>query len=293
MDGGAASRRPALELVTGMADRSFDQLVFSGGGLRCFWQGGFLHVVRDAIDLKPARISGVSGGAMSAAGFIAHRGEMMLDEMMKAFAEQDQNFDLNELTNDADGRTPHQKIYRDVVTKVLGECLEDIASGPSYQVLLGHPPHDDYTDMSGSAAALAYEAELHLVSSPHFNWAEKGGLDCSLVDARQAAADGKLIDLICAAATIPPVFDVPTWEGRPVVDGGMADQAPMPDPDEGRTLVLLTRRYDDIPDVEGRLYLWPSEETPADKIDFTDPQKLKETWQVGERDGRAFLERLD
>ncbi len=271
----------------------FEQLVFSGGGLRCFWQGGFLHVVRDALGLNPERISGVSGGAMSAAGFIGRRGKMMLDEMMRAFAEQDQNFDLNELTNDDDGRTPHQKIYRDVVTRVLSDVLDDIAAGPSYQVLIGHPPGDDYADMSGSAAALAYEAELHLVSSPHFNWAEKGGLDSTLVDARRAAEDGTLVDLICAAATIPPIFDIPKWKGRPVVDGGMADQAPMPDPDRGRTLVLLTRRYDDIPDVEGRLYAWPSEATPADKIDFTEPEKLEETWDIGERDGRAFVQRLD
>lgn len=265
-------------------------MVFSGGGTRCFWQGGFLHVVRDAIPLHPARIAGVSGGAMSAAGFIVHRGEMMLDEMMRAFAEQDRNFDLNELTNDRDGKTPHQRIYREVVTKVLGDVQDEVAEGPSYQVLIGHPPDEDNAEASGSAATAAYEAELHLISSPHFDWAEKCGLDSTLVDARQAAAEGRLIDLICAAATIPPIFDVPRWEGRPVVDGGMADQAPMPDPDKGTTLVLLTRQYDRIPEVEGRLYVWPSEETPADKIDFTDPDKIRLTWEAGERDGRAFLE---
>jgi hypothetical protein len=271
----------------------FDQLVFSGGGLRCFWQGGFLHIVRDAMDLHPARISGVSGGAMSAAGFICHRGELMLDEMMRAFAEQERNFDLNELTNGRAGKTPHQTIYREVVTKVLQDAQEEVAQGPSYQVLIGHPPDEENAEASGSAATIAYEAELHMISSPHFDWAEKAGLDSTLVDARQAAADGRLIDLICAAATIPPIFDVPEWDGHPVVDGGMADQAPMPDPNHGRTLVLLTRQYDEIPDIEGRLYVWPSEETPADKIDFTDPDKLRRTWDVGEQDGRAFLERMN
>ena len=274
-------------------DTRFDQLVFSGGGTRCFWQGGFLHVVRDAIQLHPARIASVSGGAMSAAGFIVHRGQMILDEMIRAFAEQDSNFDLNELTNDADGRTPHQRIYREVVTRVLSDVQDEIAAGPSYQVLIAHPPDEDHAEASGSAATLAYEAELHLVSSPHFEWAEKGGVDTTVVDARQAAADGRVIDLICAAATIPPIFDPPTWNGRPVIDGGMANQAPMPDPDEGRTLVLLTRRYGEIPQAGGRLYVAPSEETPADKIDFTDPEKIRRTWEAGERDGRAFLEGLD
>ncbi len=35
-------------------DTRFDQLVFSGGGTRCFWQGGFLHVLRQEIPIHPA-----------------------------------------------------------------------------------------------------------------------------------------------------------------------------------------------------------------------------------------------
>ena len=272
----------------------FDQLVFSGGGTRCFWQGGFLHVLRRELPLEPARICGVSGGALSGACFVAQRGQMLLDVMAEAFARQDRNFDWNQLMDGDTADTPHQRVYRDVVTQVLDdEAQRTIAQGAPFQVLIAHPPDDGWAATSGSAAALAYEAELHAVSSPHFDWAEKSGVTTTLVDATQAAADGDLVDLVCAAATIPPIFDVPRWKGRPVIDGGMADQAPMPDPDEGRTLVLLTRRYDNIPRVEGRIYVAPSEETPADKIDFTDPQKIRQTWETGERDAHAFLKRLD
>ena len=275
-------------------DTRFDQLVFSGGGTRCFWQGGFLHVLRTELEIDPERICGVSGGALSGSTFIVHRGLRLLEEMTAAFAEQDRNFDWNELTDPETGQTPHQRIYRNVVSSVLDkEAQRQIAAGPSYQVLIAHPPDDDWDSLTGSAATLAYEAELHLVSSPHFDWAEQGGLSTTLVDARAAAAEGRLVDLVCAAATIPPLFDIPRWDGRPVIDGGMADQAPMPDPDLGRTLVLLTRRYDSVPEVEGRLYVTPSEETPADKIDFTDPEKIRRTWDMGERDARAFLDRLD
>ena len=83
-----------------------------------------------------------------------------------------------------------------------------------------------------------------------------------------------------AAAVIPPVFEPPLWEERAVVDGGMADQAPMPEPDKGETLILLTREYKNIPDIPGRFYVHPSKETPADKIDFTDPGKLRKTWDL-------------
>ena len=35
------------------------------------------------------------------------------------------------------GKTPHQRIYREVVTRVLRDVQEEIAAGPSYQVLIG------------------------------------------------------------------------------------------------------------------------------------------------------------
>ncbi|NNK15406.1 MAG: patatin-like phospholipase family protein, partial [Sulfitobacter sp.] len=165
----------------------------------------------------------------------------------------------------------------------------EVADGPPYQILIGHPPTNTLPKLSGTAATLAYEAELHLIGSPHFDWAEKIGVSSTLVDARQAAKAGKLADLICAAAVIPPLFDLPQWDGKPVIDGGMADQAPMPEPDHGQTLILLTREYDQIPDIEGRSYIAPSREVDADKIDFTDPEKIIRSWKSGEADGREYL----
>lgn len=261
------------------------QLVFSGGGLRCFWQGGFMEVLGRHAAIAPERITGVSGGALSAACHVSGRERALLDAMCDAFAEQDSNL----FDKDAGGISPHQRIYCKVVAKVLDDAAaRAVAEGPQMQILIAHPPLAGWPKTSGVAATVAYESELHLVNSPHFSWAEKLGLEYSLVDARQAARDGKLVDLVCAAAVIPPVFEPPDWDGRPVVDGGMADQAPMPEPDEGETLVLLTRAYDQLPEVAGRHYVMPSEETPADKIDFTDPDKLRRTWEQGERDANAF-----
>ncbi len=270
----------------------FDQLVFSGGGLRCLWQGGFLDVVRDEIGLDPKRITGVSGGALSACCFIVRRGPQMRDRMCDAFAKNDSNVAWDSF--DEDGITPHQRLYRDCVEDVLDiEAQQQIADGPPFHILIGHPPLSGLPKLSGTAATLAYEAELHTVASPHFNWAEKIGLDSTRVDARKAAREGRLVDLVTAAAVIPPVFEPPLWEGRPVIDGGMADQAPMPEPDEGSTLILLTRHYSGLSPVPGRTYLEPSEPCQVDKIDFTDPDKLRETWSCGEADGRSYLETLN
>lgn len=57
--------------VVGSIGGPFSQLVMSGGGLRCLWQGGFLDIARDPLALSPQRVIGVSGGALSAARFLA------------------------------------------------------------------------------------------------------------------------------------------------------------------------------------------------------------------------------
>lgn len=272
-----------------MAD--YEQLVFSGGGLRCFWQGGFLDVVRDALSLQPARVTGVSGGSVSAAAFLAGKGHALLEAMCDAFEPVDANIQLTDMDGE-EGRSPHQRVFHDVLSRVFtSEAAARIADGPPFQVNLAYPPGRGLAGLAGTAMTLVYEAELHLVNSPHFNWAQKLGLTSELVDARSAAREGNLVDLLRAAVTIPPVFRTLNWKGRQVVDGGMADQAPMPKPDTGRTLILLTRQYRRFPEDARRTYIAPSKSVPVDKLDFTDPETLRETWDAGRRDGEVFLEK--
>jgi predicted acylesterase/phospholipase RssA len=266
------------------------QIVFSGGGLRCFWQGGFMTELCRHRTMTPERVSGVSGGALAGSAFLAGCEQKLLDEMCAAFEAQESNVSLFERAES--GLTPHQEIYSDVVRRVLDrDAMHSVAGAARFQILIAHPPAEGLPpELSGTAMTAAYEAELHTVGSPHFDWAEKIGLETERVDANAAAREGRLAELVEAAATIPPIFDPPDWNGRPVVDAGMADQAPMPDPDEGHTLILLTRSYDRVPDHPRRTYIAPSRETPADKIDFTDPKKLRATWAQGESDARALLD---
>lgn len=278
-----------------MTETFFDQLVFSGGGTRCMWQGGFMHVLQDHLPIHPARITGVSGGACSACGFMTHRGTRVRDSFIDHFAEHDRNIPLHEPFDGEPGRSPHQLIYRDIIEKCFGdeEARRTIAEGAELHVLLARPPDHDWKRLTGAAMTLVYVADTAIRSTPHLEWAQKMGLTEELVDANQAARDGQLLDLICAAATIPPAFDPPDWDGKPAIDAGMADQAPMPDGNGGRTLVLLTKTFRNRPDIPGRTYVQPSEEVPADKIDFTDPDKLRRTWDLGEEDARRFLADID
>lgn len=276
-----------------MANGPFEQLVFSGGGIRCLWQGGVIDAIREPLGLDPVRLTGVSGGALTACGFILERGELVRDTMIEHFSRQDSNFTFGDLLDDGDGLSPHQGLYREIVERVVdAEAERSIAEGCRLQVLVAHPPSDDWPRTAGTAAIAAYQVDQRVRSNPHMAFAEKAGLRPNLVDGNQAAKEGKLVDLVVGAATIPPVFDPPHWHGAPIVDAGMCDQAPMPDPDEGRTLILLTRQYRNIPDLQERTYVIPSREIPAVKIDFTDPEQLRAAWALGEEDGRRLLDRL-
>ena len=264
----------------------YDQIVFSGGGTRCFWHGGFMSVLGDFDALRPKRISAVSGGALSAASWISGRDEALVRIMGEAFDANASNLDPQ-----SSNYTPHQEIYREVVSRTMTErAVRAVADGPAFQVLLGRPPAM-LPPRAGAALAIAlYEADQQVRSSPHLRLSEAAGVKGERVDARQAARDGRLVDLICAAATIPPVFDIPEWDGGPVIDGGTVEKAPLPDPDKGTTLLLLTRQYRNLPEIDGRTYIQPSEPVDADKIDFTEREKIKTTWAQGERDARLWLQ---
>ena len=272
-----------------LTDVRFPQLVFSGGGTRCFWHGGFLEVCEGPLNLKPERVAAVSGGALSACCWIGGRADALLDIMGSAFDGQDRN-----VSKDKGNFTPHEELYRQVVEAAIDDdAVSRIADGPALTITLAAPPRRLPLKAGAFLALALYEIDQHARSSPHMALPVTVGTRMLRVDARQAARDGKIHDLVCAAAVIPPVFDLPEWEGTRVMDAGTTDNAPIPQAEdgEGTTLILLTRRYRNTPDRDDRLYVPPSDETPADKIDFTDRAAIEETWRLGREDGRKFLER--
>ena len=69
----------------------------------------------------------------------------------------------------------------------------------------------------------------------------------------------------------------------------MLDKAPLPRPDRGRTLVMLTHRYRNLPRDERLVHVQPTREVRADKIDFTDSSKVGDTWDQGVADAERWL----
>jgi predicted patatin/cPLA2 family phospholipase len=82
-------------------------------------------------------------------------------------------------------------------------------------------------------------------------------------------------------------------EGRPAFDGGLVDNVPVEPLAEveragGRSLVMLTRLYRDVPEIPGRSYVQPSQKLPIKQFDITNPDGIRFAYELGRADGARF-----
>jgi predicted acylesterase/phospholipase RssA len=117
-----------------------------------------------------------------------------------------------------------------------------------------------------------------------------------VVSAERCENAAQLADLILQSSCTPPFVPVLYRNGHPVLDGGLIDNVPAVTVEDvgGRMLVLLSRCYaqDRIPAGNGRIYVQPSEAPPISRWDYTNPDGLQKTFDLGCRDGEAFLKKF-
>ncbi|MDB5821233.1 MAG: patatin [Rhizobacter sp.] len=99
---------------------------------------------------------------------------------------------------------------------------------------------------------------------------------------------------------MPPFFPVSRIDSQVALDGGFIDSNPVSmrasmhdtaDVDLGRTLVLLTRRYDKLPQVAGRVYVQPSRPLPVANFDSTAAVGIRLAFEQGRQDALDYLRR--
>ncbi len=275
----------------------YEQLVFSGGGLRCFWHGGWIEAVQQQMAFKPSRITGSSGGALSAAALIAGREHFLADRFIEAVKTCTANFSVQDL-DDEDGRSAHQRVYEGVVEDVIDSAaMGRIAEGPVFQISVSTTGESQAGATTRAVlGGSVYQLEQVVAPTPKPRLAAYAGLEQRIFDARQAARDGTLPDLIRMAATVPPAFRADQWDGEWIYDGGMVNKAPLPEPDAGRTLVLLTKRFKQLPDDAGGRVQYIQPQSPVldgSRLDFTDVDLLHQAWEQGLDDGKTFLSRYN
>jgi predicted acylesterase/phospholipase RssA len=275
----------------------FDAVVFAGGGNRCYWQGGFYEAAAPRLDLAPKLVVGASAGAFAAIYSLLGSGAEVRARVYS-------------------GAGPHLKNF-DVAAWRRGEPLCPV--GPMYSALLaftidqaalarlniitdlriavtrlprGMPP------LAGALLGIgAYQLEKHLLHPVHPRFGRALGFRPEFIAAREISDISEMHAVLLASSGVPPFIPVTRVNGLPAFDGGLVDNVPVEplaplEAARGRTLVLLTRVYKDVPDVAGRVYAQPSEKIGLSQFDITNPEGIRAAYELGLRDGHAFAASL-
>jgi len=273
-------------------------IVFAGGGCRTVWGVGAL----EALDLpRPREWAGVSAGSAMSLVLATGRQRPALDVFLRLAADNPRNVYPDRFF---EGRPvfPHETMYRATLAAALeGGGYESMRAGPPVRVQLASVEPGPRGVAHAVRAMLAYQrrrraGEVHGPPEP------EPGVASETATLQDAESREEVIDQVIASSATWPVTRLPRRNGRVYVDGGLVENVPVralsPEAQAGRVLVLLSRAYDrPLPEEPGRLYLAPTHPIPVQKWDYTNPDAIRATLDLGRADGeaarprvRAFLE---
>ncbi len=275
----------------------FQAMVWGGGGCRCFWQLGFWEATAEALDLRGSlrAVSAVSAGAAMACAALLGEGRRTLERFKLATADNPRNAYPANLLRPGARLCPHTDMYRAAMSAAVDQqSLLRLQRGPDLRIYIGRPPR-----WLGPRTGLALGLSLYLVERHggdplHGGIAARAGFTAEVARVRDCRTPEELIDMVLASSCTPPFTPAMRRGGRAIIDGSVVQSAPLdalPDP-PGRTLVLLTRRYGTMPPPRAdRIYITPSRPIAISKWDYTSPDGVQDTFDLGQRDGERFLER--
>ena len=273
----------------------YDAIAFAGGGNRCYWQGGFWEAVTERFPLTPRLVVAASAGAFAASYALLGLGPRVRESVIGACGPHLRNFDFDAWRR-GEPLCPVGPMYRDLIETVLDAgAYEKLRSLTDLRVAVTRLPKG-LPPVAGAAIGIAaYQIEKHTLHPVHPRLGRMLGYKQDFIAIRDLDTPEAFHDLLIATACVPPFMPVTRIGDAPAFDGGLVDNVPVAPIEEieragGKTLVLLTRVYDDLPKVPGRRYVQPSRKIGVSQFDVTDPQGIREAYELGLRDGKAFVQ---
>jgi len=272
----------------------FKNVVFSGGGSRCFWQAGFWSEAALPLGIHPENVAAVSAGAAMACMIFAGHIKKTL-ELFKLVTEHNPHniYPIN-IFREAPV-FPHAAMYRKAILEVIDmSSIKRIHRGPDIRIQITRLPRWFGPHTGTMAGLLAYQLEKILCRPVHPKLGRCIGFSPEVISVRNCKTPKALADLILASSCTPPFTPVFKYNGFSVLDGGLVDNVPVNaiGSAEGNTLVLLTRFYSKVPSMAGRTYVQPSEPITISKWDYTNPAGLQAAFDLGCHDGRLFVRKI-
>jgi predicted acylesterase/phospholipase RssA len=277
----------------------FDQVVFAGGGNRCWWQAGFWDVVQPELNLRPRVITGISAGAATACMLYTNHAHWVMDYYAHALRDNKKNAYWGNVLR-GQSVFPHYRIYRQALLDIFSDQFPSLQSAPEIRIGVSHLPRWLGARSVVVAGLIAYNIEKYVRKTLHPTLGQALGFHPEFVTAQECATVEDLADLILQSSSTPPFTPVLRRNGRPVLDGGMVDNVPVGalDPSAGMVLVMVTRLYPRpqmfvVPHGDQqRVYVQPSRKVPISSWDYTSPSQMQHAYDLGRADGEQFLVRV-
>ena len=273
--------------------RPYTNVVFAGGGNRCFWQAGFWSVAAPLLQLAPRRVVAVSAGSAIACTLFAGTFDQAFANYKRAIADNQRNVYLRNLLREQP-IFPHGLMYRDAILGTMdAPALLRLHQGPSIHVLISCPPVWASPVLTIALGVLAAGWDAWGKEQVHQSAGSRIGFKPLYVPVQDCSTPPDLADLIIASSCIPPLTPRRRIRGVAPLDGGLVSNVPIDGLAEknGNTLVLLTRRFAVLPSFSGRTYVQPSQAIPVGAWDYTNDAALQATYDLGRRDAEKFCER--
>lgn len=187
---------------------------------------------------------------------------------------------------------PHPRMYREALRRFVEPTDLMTLKRASVHFLMSGYPRWLRGKVGTTVALLIYGIESSIRRDAiHPRWPARAGFQPVVGRAADCQTTDDYIDMILAASCIPPILPEGRFRNRRVLDGGLIEHVPvrLAANEPGRTLVLLSQRYDRrLPTDQRVTWVQPSTPIKIDKFDYANPSGLQETFDLGLEDGRAF-----
>jgi len=271
----------------------FDAIAFAGGGNRCYWQGGFYEAIADRINLAPTLVVGASAGAFAAVYSLLRIGPVVRELVIGGCSPQLKNFDLAAWRR-GEPLCPVGPMYKRLLDQVLdAAALAKLNALTDLQLAVSRLPRG-FAPLPGALLGIAtYQLEKQLIHPVHPRFGRAIGFRSEFVAVKSMPGPQALQDALMASAGVPPFMPVTLIAGKPAFDGGLVDNVPVEplaavERAGGRSLVLLTLRYRNVPEIAGRVYVQPSQKLSVKQFDVTNPDGIRFAYELGRADGARF-----
>ena len=275
----------------------FDAVVFAGGGNRCYWQGGFYEAAAPRLRLNPKLVVAASAGAFAAIYSLLGTGPATRKLVLEGCGPHLKNFNIAAWRR-GEPLCPVGPLYNELLARTIDDAaMAQLNAITDLQIAVTRMPRGVPPLLGAMLGIGTYQLEKHLLHPVHPRFGRALGFRAEFIAVRALKSARDMHDVLMASSGVPPFMPVTLVNGMPAFDGGLVDNVPVEPlaPIEsagGRTLVLLTRLYKDMPAVAGRSYVQPSRKIDLSQFDITNPQGIRAAYELGVRDGHVFAASL-